>query len=54
MLAAAANAGATMAGFVFYPRSPRSVTLEAAAALVQPSGAEDEAEGPPFSTRRGT
>ena len=33
MLAAAANAGATMAGFVFYPRSPRSVTLEAAAAL---------------------
>ena len=33
MLAAAANAGATMAGFVFYPQSPRSVTLEAAAAL---------------------
>ena len=33
MLAAAANAGATMAGFVFYPRSPRAVDLEAAAEL---------------------
>ena len=28
MLAAAADAGATMAGFVFYPRSPRAVDLE--------------------------
>lgn len=40
MLAAAADAGATMAGFVFYPRSPRAVDLETAAELaaVTPPG----------------
>ena len=34
-LAAALDAGASYVGFVFYPRSPRNVTVEAARALAQ-------------------
>jgi phosphoribosylanthranilate isomerase len=36
-VAAALDAGADMVGFVFYPRSPRNVSVEAAAALAAPA-----------------
>ncbi|MDP1651157.1 MAG: phosphoribosylanthranilate isomerase [Rhodocyclaceae bacterium] len=44
-LAAALNAGADAVGFVFYPPSPRALSLEAAAALAR--------NVPPFVTRVG-